>query len=167
MRKVIIDRVITRKVLKMLIIDKWYMPKGYELSFTVIHDQSLNLALHLVVGEFEEFRRYVRQYYDEPIEHVDPAGFYLRLTIKGVTHNYLYVEKNEWRSTDYGVICHELHHFVHHGLNNIGVTYGLGGEEVYAHVQGYFMEMVCKAFLEFRRATGKRSVKPLKKHGKK
>lgn len=57
----------------------------------------------------------------------------------------------EWKSSDYGLMCHELHHFIHCSLPNNDIKYCEDTEEVYAHLQGWFMDLIVRAFIKLKK----------------
>lgn len=140
-------------------ITQWVKPKGYALAITTIRCQALHLHLNLAHGPLKEFKRFIRDEADYQIQHEAATAIYVFTTNEsGNMDHWIDIPENEWCSNNYGAICHELHHFVHQGLDDLGVKYGEGGEEIYAYLQGYFMEQVVRAFVALKKAN-----KPAKK----
>lgn len=110
------------------------------------------LNLVFVVGDYNEFRNYVKFHDDYDIGKKDCGGMYVYTDEKdGEMKRYLWVPSKDFTSNGYGTLCHELHHFTHQSLGDRGITYGTAGEELFAYFQGYFMELVVKAMVELDR----------------
>jgi hypothetical protein len=150
--KIALQKVITRKVHKEQTISEWCQPKGYKLSVCTLQTEAMKLTLNLVFGEFEEFKRFIKNTYEQDIKHNSANAFCMQFEHEKTTWNFMLITQNDWTAQDYGTIAHELHHFTHFALTEKGVSYGEGGEEVFAYTQGYFMELVVRAFVELRKA---------------
>lgn len=154
--KIKFQRYITRKTRNEQTISEWIQPKGFNLSITTIQTDSMKITLNLVYGEFEEFKKFIKHTFDQEIKHSSANAFCMQFEHEKTTWNFMLITTNEWTAPDYGTICHELHHFVHFALDEKGVSYGAGGEEVFAYLQGFFMEMCVRAFVELSKANKKK-----------
>ena len=150
------DKVLTKKAYDMETISHWVKAKGFDLSICTIHDHSLKLSLNVVYGTFEEFKKFMKKEFDQEIEHKNATAFFIQISKPECAWNFMLIQSNNWTAPDYGTICHELHHFTHFGLDEKGISYGSAGEEVYAYVQGYFMEMTVRAFVELHKVLKKK-----------
>lgn len=135
-----------------VVVSRWIKPKGYDLAVCEINSSMFVTSLVLIYGKFDEFKRFVRDRDNYDCDHDNACAMYVTVKTEGEIRNYILIQQNEWRATDYGTICHELHHFTHRALSNIGIEYGAGGEELFAYFQGYFMEVVIKAFVELKKS---------------
>lgn len=142
---------ITKHEMREVTISRWVIPKGYKLAVCDLKDTIYNQSLTVVLGTTREFRRFIKDSYDYDVDCDSALAFYFQIKKDGKTSYFMLIQENEWRASDYGNICHELHHFTHYMLDNLGLSYGLGGEEAYAYVQGYYMEQVCRAFVELKK----------------
>lgn len=135
-------------------ITRWIKPKGYDLAVCEFANKMFGLNLILSFGSIQESRRLILSKTKYDIGEESPLALYVwhKDNETGVSTRFLLITENDWTAKDYGTICHELHHFAHNALDTIGVTYGSGGEELYAYFQGYFMELIIKAFQELRKA---------------
>ncbi len=156
-KEITYEKVITKKSYEKQLITQWVKVSGFNLSACTINDPVMKLSLNLVHGTFDEFKAFIKKTYEEDIPFNDASA--LALSFEDKEHcrwNWVLITENNWYAVDYGTICHELHHFTHFGLTEKGVTYGEGGEEVYAYTQGFFMEMVVRAFQELHKKNKKR-----------
>lgn len=153
--KLIYEKIITKKEYTETIISKWIKPKGYDLSMTSISIECLRINVQLVFGEYSEFKKFIKDKHSFDIIHNDCTAMVVTLNHEDLHWNYILIRENEWKSEHYGTICHELHHLTHFALTDKGITYGETGEELYAYLQGYLMELVVKAFIELKKAKKK------------
>lgn len=155
--QIVIDKIISKNVYKTELIGTWYKPKGFDLSMTNIDCAPLKISVNLVYGKYDDFRRMILEQFGEDLKHDSCVAMCVTFKDKDQRHwNFVLIQENEWTAQHYGTICHELHHLVHFALSEKGVNYGEGGEEVYAYLQGYYMELVVRAFQELKRATAKK-----------
>ena len=147
------EKVLVKETMKEDAIGQWLKPAKYELSVVPIYIPVFKITLNVAYGSFEEFKRFMLQEFEHKLEHHDANAFACSFEHKGTTWNFINITTNDWTATDYGTICHELHHATHFSLENMGVTYGSAGEEVYAYMQGYLMELVVRAFVMLRKKT--------------
>lgn len=157
------DKILVSKERKEQVISEWIKAKGFDLSICTLRCVSLKLNVNLVFGEFEEFKKFIWETYKKEIEYKSANAFFLQFDKPECTWNFLLITENDWTAEDYGTICHELHHFTHFGLTEKGISYGEAGEECFAYVQGYFMELVVRAFVELRKAKDKKIINKKKK----
>lgn len=115
------------------------------------------MSLNVVFGDFKEFKNFIKNKHDQNIATKHANAMYVGIDEPQCFWHYINIQKNNWLAEDYGVLCHELHHFVHGALEEKGCIYGSGGEEVYAYMQGYFMELLVRAFIELKKNEKKRS----------
>lgn len=155
--KIVIDKIISKNVYKTEIIGTWYKPKGFDLSMTAINCPSLKICVNLIFGTYEEFKRMIYIQFGEDLKSDTCIAMAVNLKDKnGVQWNFVLIQENEWTAEHYGTLAHEIHHLTHFSLSEKGVNYGEGGEEVYAYLTGYFMEMIVRSFQELKRATVKK-----------
>ena len=143
-------KVLVSKKHNVSIISSWVKPGNFDLSICTIDEPSLNLSLNLILGSLEEAKKFIKEEYGEsPIKNLGNGTIAVSFNVEkeGFLYNYINIQKNEWLAMDYGVICHELHHFTHHALAEKGIDYCEGGEELFAYIQGYFMENVVRALI--------------------
>lgn len=150
------DKIIVNKERREQVISEWVKAKGFDLSICTVRDIALKLNLNVVFGDFDVFKDFIWNTHKEKITHASANAFFLQMEKPECTWNYILITKNDWTAEDYGTICHELHHFTHGGLQEKGIEYGSAGEECFAYVQGYFMEMMIRAFMELRKAKKKK-----------
>lgn len=150
--KVSYEKVLTKKSYEAELITQWVKIKGFDLSACTINDPVMKMSLNLAFGNFDEFKKFMKKDYDKEVVFNDAHALAFSFDDKDHTRwNWVLITENDWYAADYGTICHELHHFTHFGLTEKGVNYGEGGEEVYAYTQGFFMEMVVRAFMELKK----------------
>lgn len=152
------EKFLSKNEMREVIITRWIKPKGYKVSLCEFKNSTFPINLILVFGDIKEFAKLVKERSDYDVEHVNTAQalfVHVKNTV-GEMDNYILITKNEWMADDYGTICHELHHFTHQALEQIGIDYGRAGEELFAYFQGHYMELVCRAFVELRKATRKK-----------
>lgn len=153
---------ITNKEMKVTVIGKWHKFTDYNIYACDITNEMFKTNLILCFGDLKDFARLIKDQDEYDVEHSDALALYCWTTKNGSRSNYLFFKENNWTAENYGVICHELHHFTHLVLESIGVTYGTAGEELYAYHQGHYMEYVIRALMELQKILNKR-VKRLKK----
>lgn len=150
--KIAYQKRITKKTFEKEIISEWFQPKGFDLAIVALSTDALQININLVFGSFEEFKRLCLIQFDHAIEHDSALAFACNFKDKeGKNWNFLNIQRNDWTAEDYGTIAHELHHITHFSLDEKGIAYGSAGEECFAYVQGYFMELVVRAFQELRK----------------
>jgi hypothetical protein len=153
--KIDVERKLTRKTMKEIVIYEWLKPKGFEISAVCIKDPVYKISLNLIHGSFAEFKRFMLIKFNKKLDHDDASAMVFTFPHEGIQWHFMNIQKCDWYAEDYGTIAHELHHFVHFALDEKGNKYNLDGEEAYAYIQGYFMELIVRAFSEFKKATGK------------
>lgn len=141
------SKLLTKSVMREQVVSEWVRPKGYDLSAVTISLPIFKISLNLVLGDFDEFSRFIKDTFDVECKDCAKAYFCCFNDKDKVHWNWILIQRNDWRAEDYGTLAHELHHFVHSALDETGVAYGTAGEEVYAYMQGYFMELVVRAFI--------------------
>ncbi len=151
-----IEKTITKKELNSVLVSKWRKPKGYDLSFTDISCPSMKLTLNVMFGKYDEFKRFMKNMHDFDTVHQACTAMCVMCKKDGTAWHYILIQENDWTADHYNTLVHELHHFIHFALDDKGVSYGMGGEEVFAYLQGYFMEMVVRAFIELKKVTPKK-----------
>lgn len=145
------EKTFVKDVMKEEVVGSWVKPKGFHLAAVSLHNSALKLNLNLVYGKFPEFKRFISKEFDETIDHKESLAYYIGFDHKGTRWHFVNIQKNDWLAEDYGTLAHELHHFVYGALYEKGVEYGRGGEEVFAYIQGHFMELVVRAFLMLKK----------------
>lgn len=144
---------VTKKVFTEVAISNWQeISNVYISSLTV---ECFCLSLNLVYGKLQDFKNYVKKQHEELVNIDECTAVFVSLKKEGVTWYYILIQENDWYAQDYGIICHELHHFIHKSLEEKGVTYAENSEEVYAYLQGHFMELVIKSLLELKKVIDK------------
>ncbi|MGV8131595.1 MAG: hypothetical protein ACP5N7_05855 [Candidatus Pacearchaeota archaeon] len=150
------EKIISKNEFKEVLISKWMKPKGYELEMTQLSLMAFGIYTNLIFGKYSEFKKFIKDKHNFDTEHEACMAMVVQVKDKGVTWNYMLIQENEWSAENYGTIAHELHHLTHFVLSDKGVNYGEGGEEVFAYIQGYFMELVVRAFIELKKVTKKK-----------
>lgn len=146
------EKIISKNEMVDVIISKWYKPVGHNIAYTTIELTPLKVNLTLIFSKFKDFKKFIKEHHNSDIEHENCNAMYIQVKEEGIVWHYVLIQENEWLAEHYGTICHELHHLTHGLLQEKGVTYGENGEEIYAYVQGYFMEMVVRAFIELKKS---------------
>ncbi len=154
---IVSEKNLTKNVMKEEVISQWFKPKGFDLSLVTLDNSMFRLTLNVCLGTFDEFKRFIQSTHsDAKIEHDAALAMYVQVKESKETFHHILITENDWTASDYGTICHELHHFVHYALDEKGASYGLGGEEIYAYMQGYFMTVIIRAFVELGKANKKK-----------
>lgn len=157
---------INQKSYKLPIVGRWHKAGGYDMHLVDISFPMFDINFIVSFGKMAEAARYLRDRYDYILEDYESA---IAMCVTGILNkkdngraNHLIFTTNDWTAKDYGTIAHETHHAVHKALGNIGLDYGVGGEELFAYMQGHMMELIVRAFQELRNTLSKQ--KPKKKH---
>ncbi len=149
MSKLKTDRYLTRTEMRDVLITRWVKLKGFKLSLVSISDPTFKTTLNVVLGEHEEFKSYVLQQHKYVLKSKNPQALYFRHEEGGC---YILLNpRMDFTSSDYGDMVHELHHFTHDVLSLQGMDYTPEGEEAFAYLQGYYMEMLCRACVMLRK----------------
>jgi len=148
----------TTKEFRTSLISKWVYEKKHNLYVCTIYEQTLGIALNLVYGKLDDFNKMIKEKHgiDTTVGSCVALALHFKDDTTKIGWNFVLIQENGWYAKDYGTICHELHHATHFAINEKGITYGDGGEELYAHTQGFFMEMVVRAFVELNKILGKK-----------
>lgn len=149
--KKIANKIITKKTYSERVISEWVKPIGYDLSICTINTKAMEISFNLVYGTFAEFKTFLKKEYNHDIKFNGAHAIVVQFEYETVVWNFMLITQNTWTAQDYGTICHELHHLTHFALSDKGVSYGEAGEEVFAYTQGYFMELVVRAFVELHK----------------
>lgn len=145
--------------MKLQVIGPWLKPKGFDLYLCDVFNPMFDINLMLCFGSLKEFSRYILEREEYVVESKTALAMYVYTNKNDKRSNYLIFTENEWCAKDYGTIAHELHHFTHFALDAIGVTYGIGGEELYSYFQGYYMELCVLALNELQKSLNKKKKK--------
>lgn len=145
--KIPMQKVIIRDTMKEEVISVWVQPKGFDLKCVCLTVPALKLSLNLAYGPYTEFKKFLKKEFDQDTEHKDCNAMAITFEKNGTSWHWMNIQVNTWRAEEYGTICHELHHVTHFMLSKMGVEYSMAGEEVYAYLQGYLMELVIRAFV--------------------
>lgn len=148
MKTIDFEKIISKNEMNETVISKWRKPKGYDLAMCELSVHPLKIYVNLVYGNYKIFKKFVKDKNAFDIEYDECTAICVSFKKEGIQWHYILIQKNEWRAEDYGTICHELHHLTHFTIGEKGVTYEQGVEEIYAYIQGYFMELVVRAFVE-------------------
>lgn len=133
------------------IIGKWIKPKDFNLTCNSIRVPVFKFNLNIAYGEFEEFKRFLILKFGHDVKYEAAHAMVCSFKKDGIQWHWMNIQQMQFTAEDYGTMVHELHHFAHFAMEEMGVTYGMGGEEVYAYLQGHMMEMVCRAFSMLRK----------------
>ncbi len=139
-------KVLVHKEFKEVSVGRWVEITGYNLRAVCIEAPMFRISLNVAFGPYEEFKRFVKTRFDVDVKHSGANAMVVTFEHEKTRWHWMNIQTCEWTAEEYGTIAHELHHFTHFGLTEMGVTYGEGGEEVYAYFQGYFMERVVRSF---------------------
>jgi hypothetical protein len=143
------ERFFTRTEVTERAISRWAKIKGFKLSVVTLSEPTFRTTINLVLGEHEEFKKYVLQQHQYVLKTKNPAALYMRHE-DGATY-ILLNPRVDFTASDYGEMVHELHHFAHDALDRQGMDYTRDGEEAFAYVQGYYMELMCRALVILRK----------------
>lgn len=148
------EKQITKKPFLNETISNWYKVSKFDLQICELDFPIFCLRLAVCFGDYAEYQKMLKHYYEREIEGgIAPLACYTWVDDPD-THEkrkFLLITENEWTAKDYGTLAHEIHHFVHLSLKDIGIDYGEGGEELFAYFQGYVMELVVRAFVELKK----------------
>lgn len=154
---------VTKKRYSRDLISDWIKFNKNKIPICSITDHTLGSTLNVAFGSLEDFKKFLKDQHDQDITINDCIACYAWFNdSKGVTWHYMLIQDSHWYPQNYGTICHELHHFTHCALEKKGVDQHDSSEETFAYFQGYFMEMVIRAFMMLEDST-----KPKKKVAKK
>lgn len=164
--KYVYKKVLCRQTMITETISKWYQPAGFDVSLCQLQAPMFGFVFTLIYGKYSEWEKFMYKHHSREADNDNPLAVYA-WTIDPSSKEkvkYLLITENNWSGQDYGTIAHELHHLTHMSLDDIGIKYGGSvNEELFAYFQGYFMELVVRAFVALKQAT----VKPLPKKKKK
>lgn len=147
------ERTIVPETIDERVVAPWVKAKGFDLSCTIISVPVFKIHLNVAFGPYDEFRKLLFSYYKQDIaKHAKANAMVCTFEHEGVRWNWMNIQSCEWTGQDYGTLSHELHHVTHFAMSDMGCTYGPGGEEAYAYLHGYLMELVCRAFVMYRKA---------------
>ncbi len=128
-----------------------------DLKIVTLVDRVFTVSLNLAYGSYSDFAKFIYDEFkvEDPKGNAEehPEGMYVSFVSEGVRWHWLLITEMEFTCKDYGTIVHELHHFVHNSIEGKGVIYSKDSEEAFAYVQGYFMDLVIRAFVELKRTT--------------
>lgn len=142
------------------IVSSWYKAKGFDLVYCQVWNKMFGLCLNVVYADLDEFARWIKSKHNYTVEKGDALAMYLYIeNPNGEIFKYMLIQTANWTADQYGTICHELHHFTHLALADIGIEYGRGGEELFAYFQGHYMEMVVRAFIELHKILSSKKIK--------
>ena len=150
------EKILVAETMKEDAIGQWLKPAKTELAIVPVNVPVFKITLNVVYGSFEEFKRFMLTKFEQKITHAKANAYAMSFEHNGTTWNFINITSCEWTAQDYGTIAHELHHATHFSLENMGVTYGTAGEEVYAYMQGHLMELVIRAFAMLRKKRKKK-----------
>ena len=154
-----VKKLFTRDTKEETVISEWYTPNLADILMCEIHNEMFGVSLRLCYGTYEEFKKLLKEAHNYDTGHESCKAMYCWIERNGETFKYLLIQKMDWTANDYGTIVHELHHFTHLFMKEIGVDYGEGGEEVFAYFQGYYMELVVRAFMGLTKQKNKNTEK--------
>jgi len=153
--KIKFDKILVKKTMVEETIGQWVNPKGFNLPIVSISTALYNSTLNVCFGEYREFVRFLKEICDHDIsEHDNPLALFVYFKNKKDEEkdsNWLLITENNWSATDYGTLCHELHHFAFIALDKIGIEQDHKSEEAFAYFQGYFMERVVRSFISLKK----------------
>jgi hypothetical protein len=151
MAPVVEEKIIVKKENNERVISRWVKPKGYDLAICELYNYMFGVGVTVVFGKMDEAKKFVKDRTEYEIEHDNANAMFVWAKHENEDKKFLLFTENNWAAEDYGTICHELHHFTHHVIDEeIGASYGKEGEEFYAYFQGYFMGLVVLAFSELK-----------------
>lgn len=152
--KTLVDRTMAEEV-----IGPWRKVKGFGLSTVAIKVPVFKITLNVMYGPYDEFKRFILHKFDHQIKHGSANAIAVTFEHEKVRWNFINIQSCNWTAEEYGTLAHELHHTTHFALEDLGAVYGSGGEEVYAYLQGYLMELVVRAFVQLRKVEDKKKKK--------
>ena len=150
-KKLVFEKIVCKQEMKETVISQWMKPKGYDFVMTSLELNVFNATAHLIFGKYDEFKKFAKDKHNFDTEYKSCTAMVVHIEDNGVQWHYILIQENDWTADHYNTIVHELHHLTHFLLDGKGVSYGIGGEEVFAYVQGYFMELVVRAFVMLKK----------------
>lgn len=154
--KIARKRIVVKKTFNEEVISQWVEAAGFNLKCVSLNVPPFKLSLNVAYGPYDEFKKFLKKEFDQDTEHADCNAMAITFEKDGTTWHWMNIQVNEWRAEEYGTICHELHHVTHFMYDKMGVTYGNAGEEAYAYLQGYLMELVVRAFVQLKKSDRKK-----------
>lgn len=144
-------------------IGPWVAPKDFDdLSCVAIHIPVFKISLNVAVGDFDRYKEFMQRQFGQEIKaHAESTrAFFCAFTHEGSDWNWIFLPEMGWFSSDWGTLCHELHHFTHAALQKTGIEYCKeDSEELFAYVQGHSMTLLVRAFIELRKAIRRKRTK--------
>jgi len=147
-----LEKTLVKKTFTEVSISQWIKPEGYKLAMCALNLPAFKITLNLFFGEFNEFKRFLKEESNFETNVENCIAAVASIQKDGIVYHNMIIQQNDWTCENYNTIVHELHHFTHFALKHIGVNYSDDSEECYAYIQGYFMELVCRAFLELKKS---------------
>ena len=116
----------------------------------------------------KEFCEYTEKKYDiEKEENPGSDAKFLKIynKSKGLCHYYIWVEKFEWRISEYAILTHEINHLVFRAMKDIGMEFCDGSEEAYTYyIQRITTDILIK--IDQYEKIKKKKIKKAKKEGR-
>ncbi len=149
---------ITKDTHKEEVITEWCAIHGLADCYIVtIKNESLKMSLNVFMGSMENFASFIKDRFDKDVECKSYNALFIAFKDRDFLQwNWINIQSNSWLASDYGLICHELHHYIHVSLPERDIKYCEENEEVFAHLQGWFMEMVVRAFAQLKKIQKKK-----------
>ena len=151
-----VGKYLVHKEMKEVVVSRWLQAKHFDLRCVNILAPMFNMTLNVAYGSYDEFKKFLKKEFDVDTEHKNAMAMVVTFEHENVCWHWMNIQKNDWTAEDYGVLAHELHHFTHFSLKEKGITYGEAGEELYAYFQGYFIELVVRAFAQLHKTQKKK-----------
>ena len=97
-------KILVKKTMEDTIINQWLKPRGFDLSVVCLNDRSLKLSLNVCFGSLNEFKRFIKEKYEQDITATNSIALYYGFETKGVEWHFINIQKNDWTASDYGVL---------------------------------------------------------------
>lgn len=119
------------------------------METTIIQIPIYNHTLQVLLGDVTEIKdTLVREYKvaehwaDGMLENIGANAAGSMCRIDAINEYFLWVEKVPTTIKDYGVLVHEIEHFVFYFLNDKGLNHTEDSDEAYAYLFEYIFEQI-------------------------
>jgi len=148
------DKVITKNSFDTEVVSKWFNVNKFNMKICEITIPIFKNNLCLCVGKYSDFEKMLKHHYERTPDNDNPMACYSWITDPETKEKrkFLLLTEQQRNAKNFGTITHETHHFTHSVLEDIGIDYGRGGEELFAYFQGYVTELVVRALVELEKA---------------
>lgn len=150
---------ITKTQMDETTISRWVRPEGHDISVVTLSEPVYGTSINVLHGKYSEAGKYIKYRTEYEIGAKATKGSFVyahdKITDGGPIY-FMIIPQNDWCADDYSTIVHELHHFTHYALGNMGIEHCKESEECFAYFQGYFMDKIVRAFVELKKTNKKK-----------